>query len=108
MNQFIISGRVTGEVVERETKNGEKFAVFNMVWNKGKDENQKATFFQVSAFGKTGEFVKKNFKKGSSVEVAGELDISVNEKDGKVFVNNRIIANTVGFYGFSTKKEETK
>ena len=52
--------------------------------------------------------VEKNFKKGSSIEVTGELDISLNEKDGKTYLNNKILANSVGFYGFPMKKEATE
>ena len=108
MNQIIISGHITGEVVTRVTKAGEKFVTFNMAWNKGTGEKAKTIFFQVSVFGNNADFVEKNFKKGSSIEVTGELDISLNEKDGKTYLNNKILANSVGFYGFSMKTENAK
>ena len=108
MNQIIISGHITGEVVTRVTKAGEKFVTFNMAWNKGTGEKAKTIFFQVSVFGNNADFVEKNFKKGSSIEVTGELDISLNEKDGKTYLNNKILANSVGFYGFPMKKEATE
>lgn len=106
MNCLIVSGHVTGNVEERTTKNNDTFVTFNIAWNKkGKDGNDKTIFFQVSAFGKNAEFAKKFLKKGSSVEVAGELDSSIGEKGDKHFLNNRILANSIGFYGFPMKKD---
>ena len=104
MNQMMISGRVTGDVVERTSNGGKKYVTFNIAWNKkGKEGNDKVLFFQVSAFGNTAEFAKNYLKKGSPVEVTGELDSSITEKDGHHYLNNRIMANTVGFYGFPMK-----
>ena len=108
MNQIIISGHITGEVVVKATKAGEKFVTFNMAWNKGTGEKAKTIFFQVSVFGNNADFVEKNFRKGSSIEVTGELDISLNEKDGKTYLNNKILANSVGFHGFSMKTENAQ
>ena len=102
MNQLMISGRVTGDVVERTSNGGKKYVMFNIAWNK----KDKALFFQVSAFDNAAEFAKKYLKKGSPVEVTGELDSSVTEKDGHHYLNNRIMANTIGFYGFPMKKNE--
>ena len=105
MNQIITSGHITNDIATKATKAGEKYVVFNMAWNKGKGENAKTIFYQVSVFGNMADFVEKYFKKGSAVEVVGELDITLNEKNGKTYLNSKIMANYVGFYGFSATKE---
>ena len=99
MNQITISGRLTGEVAERTSASGKNYVTFSIAWNK----KDKVLFFQVSAFDNAAELAKKFLKKGSPVEVTGELDSSVTEKDGLHYLNNRILANTVGFYGFPMK-----
>ena len=73
MNQITISGRLTGEVAERTSASGKNYVTFSIAWNK----KDKVLFFQVSAFDNAAEFAKKFLKKGSPVEVTGELDSSV-------------------------------
>ena len=104
MNQIIVSGRLVDDVVERTSGKGTKFAAFKIAWNKRTKDGDKALFFDVTAFEQSAEFAKKNFKKGSPVEVVGELDAVTNEKDGVKYTNLRITATSVGFYGFPMKK----
>ena len=106
MNQIIISGRLVDNVAERTSKNGVDFVSFKMAWNKKVKSEEKAIFFDVTAFGQAAEFAKKNFKKGSPVEVVGELDVSTNTKNDVKYTNLRITATTVGFYGFPMKKKD--
>ena len=106
MNQIIISGRLVDNVAERTSKSGIQFVSFKIAWNKRVRGEEKAIFFDVTAFGQTAEFAKKNFKKGSPVEVVGELDVSTNTKNDVKYTNLRITATTVGFYGFPMKKKD--
>ena len=106
MNQIIISGRLVDNVAERASKSGIQFVSFKIAWNKRVRGEEKAIFFDVTAFGQAAEFAKKNFKKGSPVEVVGELDVSTNTKNDVKYTNLRITATTVGFYGFPMRKKD--
>ena len=105
MNQIIISGRLVGDVVTRTTGKGTNFVAFKIAWNKRTKDGDKAIFFDVTAFEQSAEFAKKNFKKGTPVEVTGELSTNVNEKNGTRYTNLHITASSLGFYGFPMKKD---
>ena len=70
------------------TQSGTAIGSFGIAANK-KIKNQsggyddKAMFFDVTAFGKTAENINKYFGKGSRILISGELDFQQWEKDGQ-------------------------
>ena len=75
MNVFTGTGRLTKDP-EVKYANELCIAEFSFAINrtfKNKEGKYEADFFDVKAFGKTGEFVEKNFKKGMKVEIRGKL-----------------------------------
>lgn len=102
MNVFVISGNLTADVNVGANKAGEKMVTFSVAHN---GRNNEASFFRVVTFGREAEFAEKYLKKGSSVEINGELSVTTNEKDGVKYTNLTIFAKTIGFYGNKRKDD---
>lgn len=74
MNKFQFMGRLTKEVETRATQGGTTVAIFNIAVNRRYNNEQvKADFFQMTAFGKTAEFCSKYFQKGQQVLIEGRI-----------------------------------
>lgn len=74
MNKFQFMGRLTKEVETRSTTTGTVVATFDIAVNRRYNNEQvKADFFKITAFGKTAEFVSKYFQKGRQVLVEGRV-----------------------------------
>lgn len=87
MNKVILMGRLTREPEVRYSNGAEPLAVahYTLAVNrrfKRKDE-QEADFIPCVAFGKSGEFAEKYFKKGQMVAVTGRLQVRSWDKDGE-------------------------
>jgi single-strand DNA-binding protein len=89
-NEIHLIGRV-GSDPESKQIGENKAATFSLAWNKKKGDQQKTTWFRVTAWRQTADIVEKFVKKGDLLHVVGELDIT--EKDGKTFVG--VTASTV-------------
>lgn len=72
MNKTIIMGRLAKEPELRYTSNNKAVCNFTLAVNK-RFERDKADFFPVVAWEKTGEFCGKYFEKGRQVVVVGRL-----------------------------------
>ncbi len=76
MNKFQFMGRLTRDPEERSTNTGTQVVSFSVAVNRRfADQNgqRQADFFNLTAFGKTGEFVSKYFKKGNQVLIEGRI-----------------------------------
>ena len=88
MNKVILMGRLAREPEVRYSQGGEPIAVarYTLAVNrrfKRKDELE-ADFIPCVAFGKSGEFAEKNFKKGQMVSIVGRLQVrSWDDNEGK-------------------------
>ena len=87
MNKVILMGRLTREPEVRYSNGAEPLAVAHntLAVNrrfKRKDE-QEAAFIPCVAFGKSGEFAEKYFRKGQMVAVTGRLQVRSWDKDGE-------------------------
>lgn len=88
MNKVILMGRLTREPEVRYSNGAEPLAVahYTLAVNrrfKRKDE-QEADFIPCVAFGKSGEFAEKYFRKGQLVAVTGRLQVrSWEDNEGK-------------------------
>ena len=98
MNKWIGIARLTRDPEVRYAQNGETaIARFGIaVDRKGKE--QKADFFNVTAFNKTAQFVEKYLKKGTKIAIAGRLQQDeYTNKDGQKVTSVSIVADEVEF-----------
>ena len=106
MNKLFLSGRLVANPEVRYTQtNNTLVATFRLAVNR-KMEKDKADFFNIVAYGKTGEFASKYFKKGLLVIVTGRVQTrNYEDKDGKTTYVTEVIAEEVEF-GESKKEEK--
>ena len=74
MNHIVILGRLTKDVEEMQTSSGTAVYRTSIACER-RASRDKVDFIQVSAFGKTGQFMKDYFYKGKPIMVTGELHV---------------------------------
>lgn len=106
MNRLTIIGRLTRDPEIRMTQDGQTtIARFGIaVDRRGKE--QKADFFNVTAFNKTAQFAEKYLKKGTKIAIGGRIQQDeYTNKDGQKVSNVIIIADELEF---CEKKQEVQ
>lgn len=88
MNKVILMGRLVKEPEVRYSQGAESFAIarYTLAVNRRfkRQGEPEADFINCVAFGKTGEFAEKYFKKGQMVSVVGRLQVrSWDDNEGK-------------------------
>lgn len=99
-NKVIIGGRLTADVELKTTQSGISVASFSIAVNRKTKpgEEQKADFFNVTAWRGTAEFVSRYFKKGSSICIVGSLqNSSWTDQIGQKHYRTDIVADEVMF-----------
>ena len=92
MNSTNLVGRLTQDPEARTSKNGEtKYATFGLAVNDRYGEKDRATFINVTAFGKLADVLIQHKHKGDQIGVTGRLTTS----DG--FKDLRVVADRVEF-----------
>lgn len=94
-NSCIFTGNLGNDPETRNAAKGDStFTTFSIAVNKpGADRDVKPLWINVTAFGKTGEFVGKYLKKGSKVLVQGALELQEYEaKDGTTKTSLKLLA----------------
>lgn len=95
-NSCTFVGNMGNDPEVRTSTGGTAFTTFSIAVNKQGDKEAKPLWVNVTAFGKTGEFVAKYLKKGSSVLVTGEVELQEYEgKDGKNHSSLKLLSNKV-------------
>ena len=107
MNRVILLGRLSRDPEVRVTQDGQttiaKFGI--AVDRRGKED--KADFFNVTAFNKTAQFAEKYLKKGTKIALSGRLQLDeYTNKDGQKVTNVSVVAEEVEFC--ERKKEQTE
>ena len=101
MNKVILLGRLVADPETRYTQNNTAITRFKLAVNRqGKPQEGQPTadFFNITAWGKTGEFVQKYFVKGQQVLIEGYLrNNSYTDKDGNKRYSDDIHALQVYF-----------
>ena len=102
MNKVILMGRLTADSETRYTQGAEPAAVVRFgvaVRRKYKKEGEPdVDFINCVAFGKTGEFVSKYFKKGMMISLIGRLRVSAyKDKNGDKRVSTDVIVEETYF-----------
>lgn len=88
MNKVILMGRLVRDPEVRYSQGAEPLAIarYTLAVNRRMKQNgeQDADFINCVAFGKSGEFAEKYFKKGQMVSIVGRLQVrSWDDNDGK-------------------------
>lgn len=109
MNKVEMLGRLTKDVETRTTPNGKIVASFGVAVNRKyakQGEEKQADFFNLIAFGQTGEFIEKYFHKGQPIALVGRLqNNNYEDKEGKKHYTNEIIVEEVYFAGEGKKTQ---
>lgn len=108
MNKVILLGRLTVDPEVRYTQTSNTLvASFGLaVDRRFKQEGQPdVDFFNIVAWGKTGEFCSKYFKKGKPIAIIGRLQTrNYDDKDGKKVYVTEVIAEEVHFAGGNSEQ----
>lgn len=104
MNKIILQGRLTREPEVKYSQGAEPLAVvrFSIAVPRRTKKNgeQEADFINCVAFGKTGEFTSKYFKKGQQILISGRLSVNpYTDKDGNKRTSTEVIVEEQHFCG---------
>ena len=97
MNNVIFTGNLVNDIATNE-KEGKLYAYDKIGVYNGKDKegNQRdSMFFDFIVFGRDAELLRDLAKKGDQVTIIGRLEEDKNEKDGKIYLNKRVICTNV-------------
>ncbi len=101
-NKVILGGRLTADPELKTTPSGISVTTFTVAVNRrfsgGKEEEQKADFFNVTAWRQTAEFITRYFRKASSICVMGSLQTrSWVDQNGQKRYATEIVADEAYF-----------
>lgn len=107
MNKVILMGRLTRDVEVRYTSvDNTLVASFSLAVNRRFSKEVQADFINIVAWGKTGEFVSKHFRKGQQMAVVGRIQTrAYDDKDGKRVYVTEVVAEEV-YFADSRKEAE--
>jgi single-strand DNA-binding protein len=101
MNKIILRGRITRDPeVRYGGANNTAVARFSIAVDRRfkREGDPTADFFNITAFGRLGEFAEKYLKKGTKILLDGELrNDNYTNKDGQKVYGMQIIANNIEF-----------
>jgi single-strand DNA-binding protein len=101
INKVILLGRLVADPETRMTQSNIAMCRFKLAVNRGgkpQEGQPTADFFQITAWGKTGEFIQKYFTKGQQILIEGYLrNNSWTDKDGNKRYSDDIHATQVYF-----------
>jgi len=109
-NKTFLIGRLTRDPEMNYTKGGTAVATFSIAVDRTyfKEGQQDVDFFNITAFGKTAEFVEKYFAKGKLILVEGKVQIDRYEKDGQTKYFTKIIVDRTQFMETKKQAEQNK
>lgn len=103
VNHVTIIGRLTRDAELKYTAGGQAVCKFSIAVNRRKKSGDQwvdeASFFDVTAWGKTGEALNQYLTKGKQIAVEGELRQDRWEQDGQNRSKVEIMANNVQLLG---------
>ncbi|MFO7637460.1 MAG: single-stranded DNA-binding protein [Clostridia bacterium] len=101
MNKAILMGRLTRDPELRYTNtNTVPVCSFTLAVNRRftkQGEERQADFINMIAWGKTAEFCKNYFRKGSQIAVVGRIQTGKYEKDGRTVYTTEVIVEDAFF-----------
>jgi len=108
-NMILMSGNLVNDITVNES-NGKLYAYDKIGVYNGKDKNgnqRDSMFFDFVCFGRDAELLRDMAKKGDPVTLVGRLEEDKSEKDGRVYINKRIVCNNVALNVRKPKAEST-
>jgi len=85
------TGRVTADLELQQSQKGNNYLRFNLAVNKGFGESATTVYLQCWLFGEQADrMVRAKVKKGSYLEIAGDLDLSKYKRDDKETVTLKV------------------
>lgn len=109
LNHIVVMGRLTRNPELRYTNSGTPVASFTLAVDrdfKSEKGERGVDFIDIVSWGKSGEFVAKNFTKGQQAVVDGRLQIrDWTDNEGNKRKAAEIVSNSVYFTG--SKKQES-
>lgn len=100
----IDNARLTEDVIINENGTGRVQAAYD-AWVGGKNETRWITLFLNESLVKRAQGLK--LKKGSHLDLEGEINITQNSYNGKEYINASLSVGTMGYAANSGKKAET-
>ena len=111
LNQITIMGRLTKDVDLRQTKQEKSVASVTIACDRDYRQTgdpPETDFVNIVAWGKTAEFLDRNFCKGDLLTVIGRLQIrSYTDKEDNKRTIAEVVAERIYFCG-AKRKQETK
>ena len=105
MNRVDIIGRIVRDIKTESSTSGTTY-LRNAIAVDRKGKKDETDFFDITAFGKTAEFIEKYFSKGRKIAIAGHLQSNnYKDKEGKNHTSVSIICDEVDFC--DSKAEQT-
>ena len=107
MNNIIITGNLVNDIAIN-TKDDKLYAYDKIGVYNGKDKegNQRdSMFFDFVVFGRDAELLRDLAHKGDQVTIMGRLEEDKSEKDGKTYINKRVVCSNVTL---NTKKPKSE
>jgi len=110
-NKTILIGRLTRDVEVQFAKSGTAIVKNNIAVQrdfKPKEAQQYETdFINITAFGKTAEFIGNYFAKGNLIMIEGKIQTGSYEKEGRKVYTTDVIVDKVSFIETKKRKEES-
>lgn len=104
LNNCSFIGRLVKDP-EINTRDDKKVCNFMIAVDRVFSKNDESDFIPVTVWGKQADNLAQYCKKGSHIEVTGELRTGSYEKDGKKYYTFNILANEIEFLDFKKSKE---
>ncbi|PPE05391.1 single-stranded DNA-binding protein [Williamsoniiplasma lucivorax] len=97
MNQINLIGRITKDLEQKQSSNGEILIHFTIAVDEWSKEGNKTNFIPCVAFKHQAENMLKYLRKGSLIGVEGHLSVKGYEKEGKFLTFINVVADRVMF-----------
>lgn len=76
LNNVTMTGRLTGDAIQKQLPTGSGLVEFSMANNTGFGDKKKCLFLKINLWGKSGTSVLPYLKKGKTVGVTGTLSLN--------------------------------
>lgn len=96
MNKAIITGRLTFEPELKSTRSGISLLKFQVAVE-GNASKEKTNFIDCIAWREKAEFISRWFRKGSAIEVEGEIETANYESEGRFGKTTQLRVDNVKF-----------
>lgn len=107
MKKIALDGRIGKDAERRRTEKGKEYIHFSVANNSYSGGKETTEWFEVSCYD---PYVVENrvkyLTKGKYVIINGDINTSVTVKNGKIYLNQYITANSIDTPSFGSRKEE--